>query len=78
MTDHADTINAECEQLKADIMRLGKRGHEGVFTVPFGVLFDDEAAQQYYEALVGTLKAARKKGIIDIKGQVHGFVPVFC
>ena len=26
--------------------------------------------QQYYEALVGTLKAAKKRGIVDFKGQM--------
>jgi len=26
--------------------------------------------QQFYEAIVGTLKAARKKGIIDFKGGI--------
>ena len=34
---------------------------QGKYVVKFGVLFDDEFGQQYYEAIVGTLKAAKKK-----------------
>lgn len=36
----------------------------------FGQLFDDDDVQQYYEALVGTLKSAKKRGVIDFKGQM--------
>ena len=36
----------------------------------FGDLFDDDDVCQYYEALVGTLKAAKKRGLIDYKGQM--------
>jgi hypothetical protein len=55
---------------------------DGNWSVKFGVLFDDEAGQQYYEALVGTLKAAKKRKIIDFKGQMllkgaHDNVDVF-
>ncbi|GMI20392.1 hypothetical protein TrCOL_g13504 [Triparma columacea] len=65
MAEHSDRISAECEQLKVDINRLGSGG-----SVAFGVLFDDDDVQQYYEALVGTLKAAKKRGIVDFKGQM--------
>ena len=30
--------------------------------VKFGVLFDDDKVANFYEALVGTLKAAKKRG----------------
>ena len=36
----------------------------------FGELFDDEEVEQYYEALVGTLKCAKKRGYITFKGQM--------
>ena len=36
----------------------------------FGELFDDDLVQNYYEALVGTLKTAKKRGLIDFKGQM--------
>lgn len=38
--------------------------------VKFGALFDDDDVQQYYEALVGTLKSAKKRGFINFKGQM--------
>lgn len=68
---HSDRIDQEVQQLKKDIARLGTRNPQtGKITVKFGVLFDDEAAQQYYEALVGTLKAAKKRGILEFPGQM--------
>jgi len=56
--------------MKKDIARLGTQNSDGKYVVKFGVLFDDEFGQQYYEAIVGTLKAAKKKGFIDFKGQM--------
>jgi hypothetical protein len=35
-------VDEEVEELKADIKRLGKQGTNGKYSVPFGVLFDDE------------------------------------
>lgn len=37
----------------------------------FGELFDDEEGQQFFEAIVGTLRAAKKRGVVDFKGQVN-------
>ena len=49
-----------------DIRRIGDQPG----SVKFGDLFDDDEVQQYYEALVGTLKSAKKRGVIDFKGQM--------
>ncbi|CAM9619689.1 unnamed protein product [Hapterophycus canaliculatus] len=38
--------------------------------VSFGKLFDDEEGQQFFEAIVGTLRAAKKRGVVDFKGQM--------
>ena len=43
----------EIPQLLKDIRRIGMPGEP---EVKFGELFDDEEVEQYYEALVGTLK----------------------
>jgi Costars len=51
-----------------DIRRLGSE--PGSPQVKFGELFDDDNVQQYYEALVGTLKSAKKRGMITFKGQM--------
>ena len=50
-----------------DIRRIGEVGKPEVL---FGELFDDDQVSNYYEALVGTLKAAKKRGLIDFKGQM--------
>jgi hypothetical protein len=80
MSDMSDRLTEECEELKKDVKRLGKQ-MDGVWSVPFGVLFDDDKAQSYYEALIGTLKAAKKRKIVDFKGQMllkgmHDKVPI--
>jgi Costars len=58
-------LEEELSQLIIDIRRLGENGAP---SVKFGELFDDDDVQQYYEALVGTLKSAKKRGLIDYKG----------
>ena len=50
-----------------DIRRIGEEGEPHVL---FGDLFDDDEVANYYEALVGTLKAAKKRGLIEFKGQM--------
>ena len=58
-------MDEEVVQLIADIQRIG-----GSPEVKFGALFDDDDVQQYYEALIGTLKCAKKRGLINFKGQM--------
>lgn len=60
----------EVDQIQKDIVRLGAKNADGKYSVKFGVLFDDEFGQQFYEALMGTLKAAKKKGVITYKGEM--------
>jgi hypothetical protein len=59
-------MNDEIQQLLTDIKRIGESGEPHV---EFGDLFDDEEVANYYEALVGTLKAAKKKKLIEYEGQ---------
>jgi hypothetical protein len=63
-----DRINIEVAQLLKDIRRIGDEPGEP--HVKFGELFDDDVVQNYYEALVGTLKSAKKRGMIEFKGQM--------
>ena len=60
-------LDEECAQLLVDIRRIGVEGEP--FTT-FGELFDDESVSNYYEALVGTLKAAKKRKMITFQGQL--------
>jgi hypothetical protein len=67
----AERINEEVARLPSDIVRMGAgTEHEGRPTCTFGDLFDDDEVQNYYEAIVGTLKAAKKRGIVSFKGQM--------
>ena len=81
MENHMDTVNRECIEIQKDIKRLGME-KDGHFCVEFGTLFDDDKVQQYYEALVGTLKAAKKRGIISfqspmlLKGKFTSFLQI--
>ena len=61
-------LDDEIKQLLVDIRRVGQE--PGSPHVRFGELFDDDNVQQYYEALVGTLKSAKKRGFINFKGQL--------
>ena len=60
-------MDEECAQLLVDIRRIGEAGEPHVL---FGDLFDDDEVANYYEALVGTLKAAKKRGLIKFQGQM--------
>ncbi|XP_064411424.1 costars family protein ABRACL isoform X1 [Latimeria chalumnae] len=43
---------------------------DGKISVKFGVLFADEKCANLFEALVGTLRAAKKRKIITYEGQL--------
>ena len=60
-------LEQEIDRLMIDIRRIGDNGSP---KVKFGELFDDDDVQQYYEALVGTLKCAKKRGLIDYEGML--------
>lgn len=66
----ADKVAEEVERLKADIVRLGDDNGKGQYQVLYGKLFDDPEVEQFYEALLGTLKAARKQNAIAWEGQM--------
>jgi len=55
------------QQLLIDIERVEPKGEP---QCTFGSLFDDEQAQNYYEALAGTLKAAKKKNLVQFDSPI--------
>ncbi|KAF0720082.1 Aste57867_582 [Aphanomyces stellatus] len=67
-------VEKEVDQLVVEIQRLGSEvtADDGTkqFGVLFGVLFDDERCQDVFEALMGTLRAAKRKKMIDYPGQL--------
>merc|ERR1719334_2019306 len=75
------SVDREIGHLKRFIRKLGSQNDEGQYVVTFGVLFDDDEAANTFEAIVGTLKAAKKRKIISFKGQMllkgaHDNVPI--
>ncbi len=67
--------NAIEEDVLRDVHKLvnylkehGTKDSQGKFTLTFGKLYDD--TQDIFEALNGTLKAAKKRGFINFEGQM--------
>ncbi|XP_063351442.1 costars family protein ABRACL [Pelmatolapia mariae] len=63
-------VSHEIDLLVQEIQRLGSKNTDGKFSVKFGVLFNDDRCANIFEALVGTLKAAKKKKVIDFQGEL--------
>lgn len=57
-------VEHEVELLVQEIKRLGGRNADGQYVVKFGVLFADDRCANLFEALVGTLRAAKRKKIV--------------
>eukprot|EP00039_Didymoeca_costata_P018248 m.332750 g.332750 ORF g.332750 m.332750 type:complete len:84 (+) comp16999_c0_seq1:50-301(+) len=63
-------VDHEIELLVTCLKRICKDQEDGTKAVTFGEIFKDEILEQQLESLVGTMKAAKKRGIIDFKGQM--------
>uniref|UniRef100_A0A7N4PA01 Costars family protein ABRACL n=1 Tax=Sarcophilus harrisii TaxID=9305 RepID=A0A7N4PA01_SARHA len=70
--DWEATMNVEHEisLLVEEMQRLGTRGADGKLSVKFGVLFQDDRCANLFEALVGTLKAAKRRKIVTYEGEL--------
>ncbi|KAK3414106.1 hypothetical protein EUGRSUZ_I02615 [Eucalyptus grandis] len=63
-------VEEEVERLKEEIKRLGKIQADGSYKVTFGVLFHDDKCANIFEALVGTLRAAKKRKVLTYDGEL--------
>ncbi|CAJ0937001.1 unnamed protein product [Ranitomeya imitator] len=63
-------VDHEVGLLVEEIRRLGTKGNDGKLSVKFGVLFNDDKCANLFEALVGTLKAAKRRKIITYSGEL--------
>ncbi|XP_063724115.1 costars family protein v1g158749-like [Symsagittifera roscoffensis] len=64
-------VEKEVEMLKEEIKRLSEESNsDGRPVVTFGVLFADDKCANIFEALVGTLKAAKKKKIVSYDSEL--------
>ena len=68
MADNAQ-VEHECKLLQEVIARLGTRDSStGKVTISFGLLYRE--TQDTFEALAGTMKAAKKRGIIQYSAPI--------
>jgi len=63
-------VKDEISKLEVEIKRLGTEQPDGSYTVTFGKLVRDDKVANIFEALVGTLKAAKKKKIIKYDSEL--------
>ena len=63
-------VEHEVQLLVQEIKGLGSPNADGQMVVKFGVLFSDDKCANLFEALVGTLRAAKRKKIITYQGEM--------
>ena len=63
-------VDHEVSLLVEELKRLCTPNSEGKTSVKFGVLFEDDKCANLFEALVGTLRAAKRKKIIKYDGEL--------
>jgi len=63
-------VDHEVKLVQFHLQRLGKNNGDGTYSISFGVFFNDGQVEQIFESLVGSLKAARKRGVMQFNGQM--------
>lgn len=63
-------VDHEVKLLIDEIKRLGSPNASGQMVVKFGVLFKDDKCANLFEALLGTLRAAKRKKVIRYDGEL--------
>ncbi|XP_061742492.1 costars family protein ABRACL [Nerophis ophidion] len=63
-------VHHEIDLLVQEIERLGNKNAAGQTSVKFGVLFNDDRCANIFEALVGTLRAAKKRKVVSFQNEM--------
>ena len=63
-------VDKEVSLISEHMKRLGTKQADGSYKCTFGHLFNDDTVTQTFESLVGSLKAAKKRGVINFEGQM--------
>lgn len=64
-------VEEETQLLVKEIQRLGQVDPaDGKHKVTYGILFKDDQVANTFEALFGTLKAAKKRKLIHFEGEL--------
>ncbi|KAH3731780.1 costars family protein ABRACL [Pelomyxa schiedti] len=69
MSGHYD-VDQEVRLVVEHMKRLCTKQPDGTMGVKFAVFFGDSQVEQTFESLVGSLKAAKKRGVINFPGQM--------
>ena len=63
-------VDLEVAYLQLELERLGKKSSDALAVVPFGTLMEDERCEQIFEAIIGTLRAAKKRKVVTYDGEM--------
>eukprot|EP00727_Mastigamoeba_balamuthi_P006899 m51a1_g283 putative costars family protein abracl (87) ;mRNA; r:324068-324468 len=69
MAQHYD-VDREVQLVQQHMARVGHKQADGTYTVTFGEFFNDSEVEQCFESLVGSLKAAKRRGVVKFEGQM--------
>eukprot|EP00283_Hemiselmis_rufescens_P011410 CAMPEP_0173435454 /NCGR_PEP_ID=MMETSP1357-20121228/15123_1 /TAXON_ID=77926 /ORGANISM="Hemiselmis rufescens, Strain PCC563" /LENGTH=82 /DNA_ID=CAMNT_0014400435 /DNA_START=119 /DNA_END=367 /DNA_ORIENTATION=- len=65
-----EDVDKEVGMLLEEMARLGTKGEDGKLRCKFGALIKDDKCSNIFEAIVGTLRAAKKQKKITFEGQM--------
>merc|ERR1712137_296462 len=63
-------VEHEIKLVQWYVAKVGKKQDDGSYKCTFADIFYDEEAEQIFESLVGSLKAAKRKGVLKFDGQM--------
>mmetsp|Transcript_7475 Transcript_7475/g.15238 ORF Transcript_7475/g.15238 Transcript_7475/m.15238 type:complete len:87 (+) Transcript_7475:112-372(+) len=63
-------VEKEIKDVINFIKKLGKKGEDGKYILSFGDYFKSDEVQNTLENPFATLKAAKKRGVIDFEGEM--------
>lgn len=63
-------VDKEVRLISEHMKRLGTKQADGSYTCAFGRFFSDDTVAQTFESLVGSLLAAKRRGVVKFEGQM--------
>jgi len=63
-------VDEEVRLIHMHTERVSKEKGRSGMEATFGEIFSDSQVEQVFESLVGSLKAAKRRGILDFPGQL--------
>lgn len=63
-------VDREVELVVMHMQRIATPQPDGSYQITFGEFFNDPEVEQTFESLVGSLKAAKRRGLLNFQGQM--------